>query len=84
MEMKCVQINYNWYYTSDSDEYNSYKVGEGGVTRIDELHDLDTEQPPGTYVIEFDDERFEVIYNPNKVFYKPVKKENEFKNPQGE
>ncbi len=62
--IECKKIYCNWRATKDGAAYDVYEVGVDGVVTITEIRN--------GYQAEFDDGRFELIYNINRVFLNPV------------
>lgn len=59
-------IYYNWYFGEYGEKYESRKVGEDGVIKIEE-HKAQGEGDRWYYDISFNDGRTERVFNPNRV-----------------
>lgn len=63
------ELIYNWFFTNEGQEHNTYTVGKHGVTQIIE-HQSKGDGDRWYYDVFFDDGRMERIFNPNKVTFK--------------
>ena len=68
------EIHFNWFSLSEcGEEYREHKVGKEGVKAIrNECTDS-----VACYAVDFEDGRCEIVYNPNRVFYSAVNKEQQ-------
>lgn len=71
--MKITRVEYDWFYSSIGEEYQSYAVGKRNVVEIKE-HKALGEGDKWFYDVIFEDGSMERIFNPNRVFYEPVQR----------
>lgn len=63
-------ITFNWFFsvTDNVENYEERIVGQKGVASIS----LDETYDRPHYVVDYDDGRSELVYNPNRVFLNPA------------
>lgn len=72
---KCYRVNYNWFATeTNGEEYETREVGKeypgfGKVASID-AHYPAGEGDKMTVTITYEDESYNVIFNPNQLYFK--------------
>jgi hypothetical protein len=66
------EIQYDWYFTPEGEEYKKYRVGSDGVSAIVE-HRAQGDGDKWFYDVHFEDGRVERIFNINKVILEPKK-----------
>ncbi len=65
--MKITKLHYNWYYSSEGEDYEVAEVGKNRVVEIRAiLPKCDGDKL--AYSIIYDNGNVETIFNPNKVF----------------
>jgi hypothetical protein len=70
MEAQMIEaIDFNWSADGNGGaNWETHAVGRGGVKKILDV----TEDGVACYRVEFDDNRAELVFNPNRVFYSAV------------